>query len=298
MHGLFMSIIKSFSVKNGDMFYIAHNSSSLTIIDCNIDDECKERVATELLLYSLDRNILRFISTHPDEDHLHGLKFLDEKFNFRNFYCVQNNAIEDNPTEDFKHYCTLRDRKSTFYVYKGCQRKWLNQADENNTASGIKFLWPDVTNNFFKEELRLAAQGISFNNISPIFTYSLENGVKAMWMGDLENSFLEKVKNNIDWPEVDILFAPHHGRKSGRVPSDVLKKINPSIIVIGEAPSEHLMYYNNYNTITQNTAGDIIFNCEARKVHIFTSKTYHTNYLVNEYRFIPRLNYIGSLQTR
>ena len=155
-----------------------------------------------------------------------------------------------------------------------------------------------TSNNFFKEELRLAAQGISFNNISPIFTYSLENGVKAMWMGDLENSFLEKVKNNIDWPEVDILFAPHHGRKSGRVPSDVLKKINPSIIVIGEAPSEHLMYYNNYNTITQNTAGDIIFNCEARKVHIFTSKTYHTNYLVNEYRFMSELNYIGSLQTR
>ncbi len=29
-----MSIVKSFSVGDGDMFYIEHNSDSFTIIDC------------------------------------------------------------------------------------------------------------------------------------------------------------------------------------------------------------------------------------------------------------------------
>ena len=33
-----MSIIKSISVGNGDMFYIKHGSSNFTIIDCNMDD--------------------------------------------------------------------------------------------------------------------------------------------------------------------------------------------------------------------------------------------------------------------
>lgn len=38
-----MSIIKSFSVGNGDMFYIDHNSENFTIIDCNlIDDDTKK----------------------------------------------------------------------------------------------------------------------------------------------------------------------------------------------------------------------------------------------------------------
>ena len=37
-----MSVIKSFSVKNGDTFYIKHNSPNFTVIDCNLIDERKE----------------------------------------------------------------------------------------------------------------------------------------------------------------------------------------------------------------------------------------------------------------
>ena len=37
-----MSIIKSISVGNGDMFYIKHGSSNFTIIDCNIDETNKD----------------------------------------------------------------------------------------------------------------------------------------------------------------------------------------------------------------------------------------------------------------
>lgn len=31
-----MSVIKSFSVGNGDMFYIKHDTDNFTIIDCNL----------------------------------------------------------------------------------------------------------------------------------------------------------------------------------------------------------------------------------------------------------------------
>ena len=45
-----MSIVKSFSVDNGDTFYIKHESDNFTVIDCcldesNIDDIIDEIVA-------------------------------------------------------------------------------------------------------------------------------------------------------------------------------------------------------------------------------------------------------------
>lgn len=84
----------------------------------------------------------------------------------------------------------------------------------------------------------------------------------------METDFLNKIKDEIDFEEVDIIFAPHHGRESGKIPNDVLKILNPRIIVIGEAKSKDLNYYSGYNTITQNSSGDITFECVSGKIHI------------------------------
>ena len=121
-----------------------------------------------------------------------------------------------------------------------------------------------------------------------------------MWMGDMEQNFLDKVKDTISWEEVDILFAPHHSRDSGTVSSDVLEKLKPQIIVVGEAPSQHLNYYPGYNTITQNTAKDIIFKCETGKVHVYVS---NDNYLADFLNYEGQINinlghYIGSFDTK
>lgn len=93
-----------------------------------------------------------------------------------------------------------------------------------------------------------------------------------MWMGDLETdmqqAYYEEYKNSI--PQVDILFQPHHGRKSGSIPHDLLKALNPKLIIIGNAPSEHIDYGNSRQTITQNTAGDIYFENDGNEVHIYT----------------------------
>lgn len=282
-------IIKSFSVGNGDMFYIEHGSKNFTIIDCNMDDENEERIVDEIVAEKSGKDITRVISTHPDEDHLLGLKYLDERIGIVNFYCVENKAIESDPTDDFNHYCKLRDGDAHYYVYKGCKRKWMNDNDENDGknygSSGIHFLWPDTTNEDYKNALSLAAEGTAYNNMSPIFTYHLNGGVKVMWMGDMEHDFLEKIKDNVNWPQIDILFAPHHGRSSGKVSSDVLDKLNPYIVVIGEAPSKDLNYYPGYNTLKQNTAKDIVFKCVDDTIHVYVSGknyNYDTSFLNDE----------------
>lgn len=280
-----MSKIKSFSVGNGDMFYIKHNSDNFTTIDCCLSDENKADIVKELKDEANGKNITRFISTHPDEDHIQKLDYLDDNMPVNNFYCVENEATKDDESDGFKRYKKLRDGDKAFYVFRECKRKWMNQSSDERDSAGINFQWPKTDNSDFKEALKDAKDGKSPNNISPIFTYSLKDSASFIWMGDLENDFMIKIVDEITLPSIDILLAPHHGRKSGKVPKKWLEQMTPEIIVMGEAPSENLDYaaYDNYNKITQNSAGDIIFDCLTKKVNIYVSKeNYAVNFLDDE----------------
>ena len=290
-----MSIVKSLSVGDGDMFYIKHNSDNFTIIDCSLTDENKKQIVNELIEESSGKLVKRFISTHPDEDHFQGLEYLNQKMPIINFYCVENEATKEDETTDFLKYCELRDSGKAFFLSKGCSRKWMNRSDETRKTSGIHILWPDLNNQFFKDELQFAKDGGSPNNISVVIKYSVEDSATILWMGDLETDFMENIKDELELPKVHILFAPHHGRDSGTVPAELLEAMSPDIIIIGEADSEHLNYYDGYNTITQNSAGDITLVLETNKVHIYVSSdTYSVDFLDNE-NMSEFENYIGTL---
>jgi beta-lactamase superfamily II metal-dependent hydrolase len=293
-----MSIVKSFSVGDGDMFYIKHGSDNFTIIDCCMSEEDRDDIVAELGSESKGKDIIvRFISTHPDDDHILGLSYLNEKMKLLNFYCVKNEATKPDDTADFDQYCTLRDDSDkAFYISRGCSRRWMNQDSEERGSSGISILWPITTNEHYKEALKQAKQGESPNNISPIVKYKLNGGVTILWMGDLEADFMENIKDTITMDSADILFAPHHGRDSGKVPEDWLESINPRIVIIGEAPSKDLNYYYGYNTITQNSAGGIVLECESEKTHIYVSnRRYSVDYLDDDGLADTYGKYIGTL---
>jgi beta-lactamase superfamily II metal-dependent hydrolase len=278
-----MTLIKSYSVGNGDMFYIRHETDNFTIIDCSIPEDRRGGILADLTTASKGKYCTRFISTHPDQDHIGGLVELDDHLEFKNFYTVKNQATKKDPTKDFVRYVELRESKKAFYISKGCTRKWMNESDEKRGSSGINVLWPDTSNQDYRDELALAAAGESPNNISPVIKYSMRDGVKVLWMGDLETDFMAKIFDHVNVPKVDILFAPHHGRASGKVPDTWLKKLDPRVVVVGEAPSGHLNYYPGYDTITQNSAGDILFDCQVGKVRIYTGQeAYQVNFLAEE----------------
>ena len=290
-----MSIIHSYAVGNGDMFSIRHNTDNCTIIDCSISEDNEDWLLGEIDKQSKGKDVVRFISTHPDQDHLMGLTKLDDHIGILNFYVVKNEATKDEETDDFERYKMLRDGDKAFYLYKGCSRMWMNESNEERGGSGINIHWPVTSNEEFKAQLEDAAEGKSPNNISPVITYSLKDGVKIAWFGDLEAEFMEKIEEEITWPDVDILFAPHHGRESGKIPASMLAVMDPKIVVIGEAPSKNLNYYGGYNTITQNSAGSIYFECVKSWVHIYVgSSTYSVDFLedkgADSYKY-----YLGSL---
>lgn len=302
-----MSIVKSFSVGNGDMFYIKHNSDNFTIIDCCLeyDDSSKERkeeIIIEILNESQKKGITRFISTHPDEDHISGLRDFDDRLSILNFYRVDNNTTKKGEeSEDFRRYKSLRENTSkSFTLKKGCSRKWMNMKDDTRGSAGLFCLWPIVSDDKYKDALEKAHDGESPNNISPAIRYSINDSASFLWMGDMETDMQEEFSSCVDVPETSIVFAPHHGRKSGRIPSELLDKLSPKIIVVGEAPCEDLHYYSGYNTITQNTAGDIVFEVSDDIVDIFVSNQSYSkkdwmfiNYLHNNH---SGLNYVGSIK--
>ena len=143
-----------------------------------------------------------------------------------------------------------------------------------------------------------AKDGKSPNNISPIIQYSLQDGVTVLWFGDLEEEFMEKIKDIIELPKADIIFAPHHGRNSGKIPKKWMDNINPKIVIIGEAPSDKINYLSGYNTITQNTAGDIIFDCYSNNVDIYVSKENYSVDFLKDKKKLGKFNgtYIGTLE--
>ena len=106
---------------------------------------------------------------------------------------------------------------------------------------------------------------------------------------------MEKIEDEISWPSVNILFAPHHGRDSGRIPKSILEQMDPEIVVIGEAPSKNLNYYRDYNTITQNSAGNIYFECVEKCVHIYVEYSKYSVDFLQDIGASYYPNYIGSL---
>ena len=276
-----MSIVKSFSFPRGDIrgdtYYIKHGSDSFTVIDSYLltsseyaENNRQKEIIDEIVNESSGR-IRRFISTHPDHDHIAGIEELFRRWPTENFYAVSNDIPTDKDDVSLTKYIELK-REHNYAIEEGIKRKWLNDGDDDHGCSGINFYWPVLTNKTFNGALAKVKKGEEVNNICPVFTYSINKGASYMWMGDLLTSMQEEYYNTCKGkiPQEDILFQQHHGRKSGAVPKDLLDAIDPQIIIIGNAPSEHIDYGDSRMTITQNTAGDLLFDNEGEYIHIYS----------------------------
>lgn len=280
-----MSVVKSYSFPEGDvrgdMFYIKHNSDNFTIIDCYLKEgdnsSCrKDEILAEIAEESKDKTIKRFISTHPHNDHILGIELLDAQEEIINFYAVANDIPANPDDESLTKYIDLKATKNT-PIEEGLRRCWINKKDEKRESSGITFQWPKTNVAEFKDALAKVKNGDNPNNISCVFTYSINNGPKFMWMGDMQTEmqevFLREMKDQLK--PVDIFFHPHHGRKTSAPPQELLDILNPKIVVISNAPADDLNYDEPDRTITQNRAGDIVFVNEGDYVHVYTANEYN-----------------------
>lgn len=279
-------VVKSYSFPDGDIrgdtFYIKHLSANFTVIDCYLkdgdDDSCRKSEIIDEIVEESSGRICRFISTHPDNDHIRGIEDLDKDWEIINFYAVENNIAENPEDKSLTKYIELKNGQKA-PIRKGLRRAWLNCADKERGSSGIRFLWPDTSNEKYKEALEQVEdpgddESPRPNNISCVILYCVEAGASYMWFGDMETEmqeeFYDKCKDELG--RIDVLFHPHHGRMSAKLPDALFKKLDPQIIVLGNAPNQHLNYENSDRTITQNKAGDIVFLNDTKSgyVHVYT----------------------------
>lgn len=77
-----------------------------------------------------------------------------------------------------------------------------------------------------------------------------------------------------------------------------MEVLDPKIIVIGEAPSNNIHYYSDYNTITQNSAKDIIFDFDNESVDIYVGSDNYSVGFLDDMKKTRFDNYIGSFKLR
>ena len=296
------------NVKEGDCSIIEHGSGHVSVIDvCNAekvttpmsDSELKsftERVSGNFqqkkhpvnpveYLQKFDiSSVFRFILTHPDMDHMDGIKDFFESFSPANFWDTDNNkemeSFEESRynEEDWNFYKQLRDGKpesdpKRLTLFSGSKGKYWSQNDSGQSPGDALYILAPTL-----ELVQQANESEDYNDASYVALYHGAGG-KILLSGDSHDNTWEHILDNWkdDVKDVDLLIAPHHGRKSGRS-YDFLDTVNPKMTFFGNARSEHLAYNAWYSRdleyITNNQANCMVVDCSGSNLTLYV--TYET----------------------
>lgn len=218
------------------------------------------------------QNIFRYIQTHPDMDHMDGLRDIYEEFKFINFWDTYNDRNMDKGNfgqyreEDWKFYQSIRKSKEnpkSLMYYAKSKNKFYN-LDINNMpdGDGIHILAP--TREIIEEVKKTNAP--NYNDCSYVLLLK-SHGRKILFGGDSADLTWNYILNDNtlvqEISKIDILIAPHHGRMTGGDEGNkYLDVLQPKLTFFGNAQSNYLNYDTWCNKklkyITNNQAGNII----------------------------------------
>jgi beta-lactamase superfamily II metal-dependent hydrolase len=132
--------------------------------------------------------------------------------------------------------------------------RYWNQDDNSGGGDGLHVLAPTPS------LVQQANDCDDFNDCSYVLLYRAAGGFRILFGGDSHDKTWEHILENHadDIADVDLLIAPHHGRKSNR-DYGFLVVVRPKMTFFGNASSQHLAYgawnYRNLPFITNNQAG-------------------------------------------
>jgi competence protein ComEC len=305
-------IVHFLNVKEGDCNIIQHMSGHTTVIDvCNASpanallEAVYEKLGLEArkglpgdfgqkeapvnpISYMNGHNIasvFRFVLTHPDMDHMDGMKAFFEAFPPLNFWDTDNNETKDFgdgtcgrfKEEDWDFYTGLRDANprtapKRLMLHSGASGQFYNRGENNESGGdGLHILAPS-------QELVTAANECGdYNDCSYVLLYKTTNKGKThriLFGGDSHDETWEHIlkEHEADVKDVDLLIAPHHGRRSDRS-HEFLDVVNPALTLFGNADSEYLAYsaYSNRSLpiITNNQAGCVLVDAEENPMQVY-----------------------------
>ena len=310
-----MPMIHFLNVNDGDCSIVQHGNGNVSVFDvCNAEAlktaaamrmaQFTEQAATAAraaprgnfrqkdypvnpIQYMKDHGItsvFRFILTHPDMDHMDGMKAFFDALSPINFWDTDNTKEMDDfdtgryKEEDWLFYKSMRDgngeNPKRLVKYSGATGQYWNQDENKNSGgNGLYILAPTA------ELVAAANEADDFNDCSYVFLYKTYSR-RILFSGDSHDATWEHILLNhkADVTKIDLLIAPHHGRASGR-DYGFLDVVKPKMTYFGNAKHEHLAYdaWNNRKLpfITNNQANCIVCEIDDNSMSQYvTNKSY------------------------
>lgn len=198
--------------------------------------------------------------------------------------------------EDWKFYKSIRKSQNnpkTLHLHEGNKGKYY-------TKDGFEIISPSKE---LVEELKKPDKP-DWNEISYVILHNVYNR-KILYCGDSGNKAWKNIMEDGNLlnkiRDIDILLAPHHGRKTGGDDlNQYLNKLNPKLAILGNTEdSKHKNYSAFYNReipiLTNNEAGDIIVTIEK---HIERNNNNNNNNICSIYIEMTQNNWDTLLPTK
>lgn len=316
-----MATIHFLNVKEGDCSIIKHNSGHVSVIDvCNgkasesfeskiesltskigmleamtskseaLGNFQQKKHPVNPVTYLQDHgesSIFRYIQTHPDMDHMDGIKALFDEFSPIKFWDTENRkemsseSWSGSPYNqcDWQFYKTLRDSNpggdpKRLTLLSGARGQFWNVSDDGSLGGdGFQILAPT------QELVDAGNDSEDYNDCSYVLLYRIGDK-RIIFGGDSHNNtwehILKEYEDNLK--DIDLLIAPHHGRSSGRS-YEFLDVLQPVLTFFGNARSEHLAYgawnYRKLPLVTNNQANCMVVDASANPMDLYvTNETF------------------------
>jgi competence protein ComEC len=224
------------NVGKGNCTIIEFPSGRLSMIDIDnskINNETDS--LTDPLKYFGDKfgnkNLFRFILTHPDMDHLSGLNELAKKYIIYNFWDTNNDKKfaesdwEDSiyDKRDWDRYLEFKESDESpkcLTILRGAI------ADCCWTQDNIKILSPSSS------LVKLANESGDYHHLSYVLMTE-HSGFKVLFGGDASIEAWDDILEKLG-PEslkANIFVAPHHGSKNN-VHKEAFKAVDPDYVIV------------------------------------------------------------------
>jgi len=206
-----------------------------------------------------NRNIYRYIQTHPDMDHMDGLSDLIQDFNIINAWDAEN--TKPKPDE----FIVFREEDWDAYEHLDqSASRTINPLRQTDTivADSGPYVYDIYPLSPTQEILDQANNSASSWNQASYLTLLQYSGFKLLFGGDLTteiwNNIVEWINKNNEastlLSNITVFKASHHGRESGYCGKSLLFFMNPRVIITDysvpadESANHHYDAYVQYDT--------------------------------------------------